>query len=174
MNNAQLITNIKAICKRKNISLGTMLENCNLSKGFIYDVEKRDRTPSIDKISAISEYLGVSVDYLLGRVDEPTATIKTVQGYALPKILEEQNNLDELSKELLKTFKKLSFRDKISVLNYALNIESPPQIVQTKKQEVKGPEQVHYVARGGQSTKGIINISDEDLLKGETDDYDKY
>lgn len=75
---------------------------------------------------------------------------------------------------MLKAFEKLSFKDKIAVLNYTLNIENPPQIVQTKKQEVKGPEQVHYVARGGQSTKGIINISDEDLLKGETDDYDKY
>lgn len=54
--------------------------------------------------------------------------------------------------------------------------ENPPQrIVQTKKsQEVEESEQVPYVARGGQNTKGIINISDEDLLKGETDDYDKY
>ncbi len=161
MNNAQLINNIKLICKQKSIPLGTMLESCNLSKGFIYDVEKRDRTPSIDKISAISEYLGVSVDYLLGR----TNTLSSVQPL---------NSQDQITTEMLKAFEKLSFKDKIAVLNYTLNIENPPQIVQTKKQEVKGPEQVHYVARGGQSTKGIINISDEDLLKGETDDYDKY
>lgn len=161
MNNAQLINNIKLICKQKSIPLGTMLESCNLSKGFIYDVEKRDRTPSIDKISAISEYLGVSVDYLLGRTNTPSS-------------VQPLNSQDQITTEMLKAFEKLSFKDKIAVLNYTLNIENPPQIVQTKKQEVKGPEQVHYVARGGQSTKGIINISDEDLLKGETDDYDKY
>lgn len=161
MNNAQLINNIKLICKQKSIPLGTMLESCNLSKGFIYDVEKRDRTPSIDKISAISEYLGVSVDYLLGRTNTPSS-------------VQPLTSQDQITTEMLKAFEKLSFKDKIAVLNYTLNIENPPQIVQTKKQEVKGPEQVHYVARGGQSTKGIINISDEDLLKGETDDYDKY
>lgn len=161
MNNAQLINNIKLICKQKSIPLGTMLESCNLSKGFIYDVEKRDRTPSIDKISAISEYLGVSVDYLLGRTNTPSS-------------VQPLNSQDQITTEMLKAFEKLSFKDKIAVLNYTLNIENPPQIVQTKKQEVKGPEQVHYVARGGQSTKDIINISDEDLLKGETDDYDKY
>lgn len=160
-------------CISRGIKPNPLAKELNIASGSMTSW-KNGKIPNGETLLKISEYLGVSVDYLLGRVDEPTATIKTVQGYAPPKILEEQNNLDELSKELLKTFKKLSFRDKISVLNYALNIESPPQIVQTKKQEVKGPEQVHYVARGGQSTKGIINISDEDLLKGETDDYDKY
>ncbi len=120
MNNAQLINNIKLICKQKSIPLGTMLESCNLSKGFIYDVEKRDRTPSIDKISAISEYLGVSVDYLLGRVDEPTATIKTVQGYITPHenhIKSQDNSLDGMEKEMIEEFKKLTFNDKVKVIN---------------------------------------------------------
>lgn len=71
MNNSQLITNIKSVCKRQSIPFSEMLERCGLSKGFMYDVEKRDRSPSIDKITAIAEFLGVSVDYLLGRADEP-------------------------------------------------------------------------------------------------------
>lgn len=165
--------NFYHLCELRNTTPNAVCKELNLSTATATHW-KNGTMPKGDVLFNLANLLDCSVDYLLGRVDEPTATIKTVQGYALPKILEEQNNLDELSKELLKTFKKLSFRDKISVLNYALNIESPPQIVQTKKQEVKGPEQVHYVARGGQSTKGIINISDEDLLKGETDDYDKY
>lgn len=119
--------------ENKHIKQKTLADYTGISTSAISDWKKKGTNPSVDKIVAISECLGVSVDYLLGRVDEPTATIKTVQGYVPPKILEEQNNLDELSKELLKTFKKLSFKDKISVLNYALNIESPPtQIVQTK------------------------------------------
>lgn len=165
--------NFYHLCELRNTTPNAVCKELNLSTATATHW-KNGTMPKGDVLFNLANLLDCSVDYLLGRVDEPTATIKTVQGYAPPKILEEQNNLDELSKELLKTFKKLSFKDKISVLNYALNIESPPQIVQTKKQEVKGPEQVHYVARGGQSTKGIINISDEDLLKGETDDYDKY
>lgn len=165
--------NFYHLCELRNTTPNAVCKELNLSTATATHW-KNGTMPKGDVLFNLANLLDCSVDYLLGRVDEPTATIKTVQGYAPPKILEEQNNLDELSKELLKTFKKLSFRDKISVLNYALNIESPPQIVQTKKQEVKGPEQVPYVARGGQSTKGIINISAEDLLKGETDDYDKY
>lgn len=164
MNNAQLINNIKLICKQKSIPLGTMLESCNLSKGFIYDVEKRDRTPSIDKISAISEYLGVSVDYLLGRTNTPSS-------------VQPLNSQDQITTEMLKAFEKLSFKDKIAVLNYTLNIENPPQrIVQTQTQKPVEKKPVPYVASdpSGKNTKGFIDISDEALVKGETDDYSKY
>lgn len=123
MNNAQLINNIKLICKQKSIPLGTMLESCNLSKGFIYDVEKRDRTPSIDKISAISEYLGVSVDYLLGRSEEPQRNIITNSGKVeisgtQANVISNQQNLDEMEIELVKRFKTLSFDKKLDVFNY--------------------------------------------------------
>ena len=48
-----------------------MLIDCNISKSFIYDIEKRNMSPSCDKISRIADYLDVSVDYLLGRTDNP-------------------------------------------------------------------------------------------------------
>ena len=163
-------------CISRGIKPNPLAKELNIASGSMTSW-KNGKIPNGETLLKISEYLGVSVDYLLGRVDEPTATIKTVQGYAPPKILEEQNNLDELSKELLKTFKKLSFRDKISVLNYALNIESPPQIVQNRKSaEEPKRERVPYVARdlSGKNTKGFIDISDEDLAKAEVEDYSKY
>ena len=36
---------------------------------------KRGQKPSVDKIQAISEYLNCSVDYLLGRTDNPNINI---------------------------------------------------------------------------------------------------
>lgn len=121
MTNSQLITNIKRICKTQNIPLSEMLEQCNLSKGFIYDVEKRDRTPAVDKVTAIAEYFGVSVDYLLGRTDTPTGYsngISNVQTTANVSQVSCNNNstLDETTEQVAKAFQNMSLADKAKVI----------------------------------------------------------
>lgn len=69
MSNKQISTNVKNLCRLKGISLNTLIKACGLSKSFIYDLEKRDKTPSTDRISLVADYFGCSVDYLLGRTD---------------------------------------------------------------------------------------------------------
>lgn len=69
MNNAQIAQRIKDTCKIKGCSISKMLEFCNIRSGLIYDLEKRDYTPSIALIEKIADYFNVSVDYLLGRTD---------------------------------------------------------------------------------------------------------
>lgn len=71
MSNAQIATRIKQICKEKNVTISQLLEECKIRKSLIYDLEKRDYTPSVTIINVIADYLDVSVDYLLGRTDEP-------------------------------------------------------------------------------------------------------
>lgn len=71
MNNAQRASIIKHYCKQKGVAVGSMLLDCGISKSLIYDMERRDRTPSADTFSQIADYLGCSVDYLLGRTDCP-------------------------------------------------------------------------------------------------------
>lgn len=71
MQNIHITTTIKTLCKSRNITISTLLTDCNLTKSFIYDLEKRSTSPSCDKISRIADYLGCSVDYLLGRTDNP-------------------------------------------------------------------------------------------------------
>jgi len=71
MNNAQTAQIIKAELKKQNISISKMLEDCLIRKSFIYDIEKRDRTPSAELIEKIADYFDVSVDYLLGRTNKP-------------------------------------------------------------------------------------------------------
>ncbi len=129
MTNSQLITNIKSICKTQNIPLSEMLEKCNLSKGFIYDVEKRNRTPSIDKIMAIAEYFGVSVDYLLGRTDNPkvqTSNNTTITGSNIVNgnvenssnvnTIARNNTLDETAEQVLNAFQGMTLADKAKVI----------------------------------------------------------
>ncbi len=72
MQNTQLSQNIKLLCKEKNIPISLLLNDCSLSKSFIYDIEKRNMSPSIDKIIRIADYFNVSLDYLVGRDNKVT------------------------------------------------------------------------------------------------------
>lgn len=71
MQNEHITLTIKKLCKEKNISITMLLNNCQLTKSFIYDLEKRSASPSCEKITKIADYLDCSVDYLLGRTDNP-------------------------------------------------------------------------------------------------------
>lgn len=67
MNNSQTATIIKEMCKSKELSISTLLTKCEIRKSLIYDMEKRDWTPSAEVLDKIADYLNCSVDYLLGR-----------------------------------------------------------------------------------------------------------
>ena len=70
MNTLQVSETIKKTCKSKNITMKEMLESCNINRNFMYDL-KNNKVPSADKFEAIADCLGCSVDYLLGRTDNP-------------------------------------------------------------------------------------------------------
>lgn len=60
-----LTANIKKECQRLGIAPETMCRLSGISTDVMYNM-KRGCLPSIDKITAIAEYCGVSVDYLIG------------------------------------------------------------------------------------------------------------
>lgn len=71
MNNDQIATIIKSVCKLKNVSINQMLKDCGITKSFIYDLEKRNMSPSCDRIAKIANYFDCSIDYLVGRTNNP-------------------------------------------------------------------------------------------------------
>ena len=71
VNNAKSADIIKLRCKSKGITISVLLAECKIRKSLIYDMEKRDKTPSGDILEQIADYLDCSVDYLLGRTDKP-------------------------------------------------------------------------------------------------------
>lgn len=73
MNNIQLANTIKLLCKDKKLTVKSLLENCKINRNFMYDLEKKAQAPSADKLEAIADYLDCSVDYLLGRTDNPNS-----------------------------------------------------------------------------------------------------
>ena len=71
MQNVILSERIKSLCKDRKITVKSLLEKCSMNRNTIYDLEKRSVFPACDKLSRIADYLNCSVDYLLGRTDNP-------------------------------------------------------------------------------------------------------
>lgn len=61
---------IKLRAKEKSISLKTMLSDLSLGSNTISNM-RHDRMIAADSLARIADYLDCSVDYLLGRTDNP-------------------------------------------------------------------------------------------------------
>lgn len=62
---------INLLLKIKNIKQKIMLEECGLNKNIISTMISRGSMPKADNLAIIADYLGCSVDYLLGRTENP-------------------------------------------------------------------------------------------------------
>lgn len=72
MNNSQAIASaIKALAKEKKITVGKMLDDCSLSKNTLSTMQSGGYLPRTETLAKIADYLDCSVDYLLGRTDNP-------------------------------------------------------------------------------------------------------
>nr|MBC8541242.1 helix-turn-helix domain-containing protein [Congzhengia minquanensis] len=66
----QISKRIKKIAKSKKITLNEMLSACNLGINTISHMN-HGSVPKSDTLAKIADYLDCSVDYLLGRTNEP-------------------------------------------------------------------------------------------------------
>ena len=71
MQNLILSSRIKAQCAENHITIKALLEECNMNRNTIYDLEKKGSFPSADKLCRIADRLNCSVDFLLGRTENP-------------------------------------------------------------------------------------------------------
>ncbi len=60
---------IKEISKKQGLSLAQLNDKAGFKQNVIYSWKAKK--PSIDKVSAVANVLHVSVDYLLGKTDNP-------------------------------------------------------------------------------------------------------
>ena len=67
------------LCLDKGVSDSRACTDVGLSRSYAAKMKNKDGTPSMDSLSAMSEYFGVSVDYLL-HGDEPQKEKPTAQG----------------------------------------------------------------------------------------------
>lgn len=72
MHNSQEISNtIKNYAKSKKIAIGKMLSDCDLSKNTLSSMQSGGYLPRAETLIKIADHLNCSVDYLLGRTDNP-------------------------------------------------------------------------------------------------------
>lgn len=71
MNNIELSNKLKLLCKQRKLPIKSLLESANINRNFIYDLEHKEAAPAADKLERIADQLDCSVDYLLGRTDNP-------------------------------------------------------------------------------------------------------
>lgn len=62
---------IKLLAKSKNIAIKDMLSDCELSKNALSSMLSRGSWLQANNLAKIADYLDCSVDYLLGRTNNP-------------------------------------------------------------------------------------------------------
>lgn len=62
---------IKALAKLKGIAIKDMLSDCGLNKNTLSTMTSRGSWIQANTLAKIADYLDCSVDYLLGRTDNP-------------------------------------------------------------------------------------------------------
>lgn len=67
----EIAERIKLTAKQKNITIKDMLISCALNKNALFTMSSGGSMPKADNLAKIAEYLDCSVDYLLGRTDNP-------------------------------------------------------------------------------------------------------
>ena len=74
MNKSQLTADlIKSTAKQQGTSISKLLSDCELNKNAIYTMQTEGYYPRVEALIKIADYLDCSVDYLLGRTDNPNS-----------------------------------------------------------------------------------------------------
>ncbi|GHU60104.1 hypothetical protein AGMMS49975_28770 [Clostridia bacterium] len=71
------ITRLKELRKSKNVTQKQTAEEIDIAERQYQKYELGENKPSYDVLIALADYFGVSLDYLVGRSDEPTVHGKT-------------------------------------------------------------------------------------------------
>ena len=74
MDKLYLLNMITKTARDKGMTLSDLTEKIGLKKNALYSF--KNSAPSIEKVLKIAEVLDVSIDYLVGRTDEPNVNTK--------------------------------------------------------------------------------------------------
>lgn len=97
-NPSQLANVIRSVAKSNGISIGDMLKSCDLGVNTMSNLN-HGKSIAFDSLAKIADYLEVSVDYLLGREENP------------------ELKYDPTINQVAEAFSKLSFSDKTKVMS---------------------------------------------------------
>lgn len=91
------VDRIKAAAKKAGIPVTELLSECGLSKNALSSMNSRGSWIASDSLGMIADYLGVSVDFLLGRDIKKSAPDQSVRSAVYDKISQlSDSQLDRL------------------------------------------------------------------------------
>lgn len=106
MQGGNIVERVKHLCKMKGVSVSQMQQDLSLPQGGVYKWNKH--TPSFPALQKMSEYFGVSIDYILHGKDEHEAEIdvkfelnKLVSALNNSSVVYSGNKVSDLSKQVL-------------------------------------------------------------------------
>lgn len=101
-----LLERIKQLCKEERTSISNIEKSLGFGQKSIYRWDTA--SPSIDKVKAVAEYFGVTIDYLVGLEPERESTDVAIEN-------ELESSMDEHSCELFDAIKILCKERNISI-----------------------------------------------------------
>lgn len=141
MQNSQATADrIKAVAKSKGISVSKLLLDCALNKNALFTMQSNGYYPRVEALVKIADYLGCSVDYLLGRdkytpINQTTGDVNegVVIGHATgdTAITVGTPALNKMEKELLRLFNSIAIKEQMKIMQQLYDIEENAQ--QNKK-----------------------------------------
>lgn len=127
---SEIAARIKFMAKQKNVTVGAMLEAIELGKNTMTNF--KTSMPKADNLAKIADYLDCSVDYLLGRTDNPEFGTPTLQNsgnhiafgnscqnnsIAIGDIARDvSSDTEELEQEICSILKRLPLRKRTELL----------------------------------------------------------
>ena len=72
-NSKAVADKIKELLKSQKIPASKMLADCSMNKTALYTMQSSGYLPRLEAVAQIADYLDCSVDYLLGRTDNPNS-----------------------------------------------------------------------------------------------------
>jgi len=134
MYNAQkTFLRIKQLAKEKNISMAQLQESCEISKNTISQSAKSQEGMKAKNLYTISEVLDCSIDYLLGKTDEPNSHYTNVTTGNIKSGNNSNNNStvsigastqDSTTQQFITIFNELTFEDKAKLINSAIELKN--------------------------------------------------
>ncbi|WP_162613365.1 helix-turn-helix transcriptional regulator [Gemmiger sp. An50] len=89
-----LYERIESLCQERNITVGKLCGEIGIRRSLMSDLKMgRKQTLSTETLSKLSGYFGVSIDYLLGNVNDPYFHLDN------QRIADEINSLDGYKKK---------------------------------------------------------------------------
>ena len=87
--NQEIASNIRALAEKRGVTVKQLLEECGINRNFIYDLERGNSSPSVDKISKLAEYLGVSTARIIDGENGEVAALLAIYETLSPEAKKE-------------------------------------------------------------------------------------